>query len=99
MLLRHQGYWTTPSFKVELSREDERRISDPDWVRQRLELAIARGYENDPALMVARILVTQGGQDVVKLRGQLLQEADVLRGAAFVRGAQIGRPEVLTLRI
>ncbi len=34
MLLRHEGYWTTPSFKVELTPADKAKIgreSSPRW--------------------------------------------------------------------
>jgi len=26
ILLRHDGYWTTPNFKINLTKEDKRRI-------------------------------------------------------------------------
>jgi hypothetical protein len=35
-------------------------LFDPDWVRQQLKLATAKGYENDVAFMVARLLAAQG---------------------------------------
>ncbi len=47
MLLRHDGYWTIPSFKVELTKVEKRRIrrfSSPRW---EIDLIAYRGSTNE----------------------------------------------------
>jgi hypothetical protein len=47
MLLRHEGYWTTPSFKVDLSKEEKvliKRHSSPRW---ELDLIAYKGAVNE----------------------------------------------------
>jgi hypothetical protein len=47
MLLRHDGYWTTPNFKVELTPEEKRRIgrfSSPRW---EIDLVAYKGGTNE----------------------------------------------------
>ena len=47
MLLRHQGYWTTPSFKVELTPEDKQRIKRPSSPRWEIDLVAYKGSTNE----------------------------------------------------
>jgi hypothetical protein len=47
MLLRHNGYWTIPSFKVELTKNEKReigRFSSPRW---EIDLIAYRGSTNE----------------------------------------------------
>lgn len=47
MLLRHNGYWTIPSFKVELTKAEKRKIgrfSSPRW---EIDLVAYRGTSNE----------------------------------------------------
>ena len=47
MLLRHDGYWTIPSFKVELTKSEKRQIgrfSSPRW---EIDLVAYRGSTNE----------------------------------------------------
>jgi len=47
MLLRHDGYWTIPSFKVELTKEEKRQIgrfSSPRW---EVDLIAYKGSTNE----------------------------------------------------
>jgi hypothetical protein len=43
MLLRHDGYWTIPSFKVELTKADKARISLPSSPRREIDLIAYKG--------------------------------------------------------
>ena len=47
MLLRHQGYWTTPSFKVELTKAEKRRIDRSTTPRWELDLIAYKGSTNE----------------------------------------------------
>jgi hypothetical protein len=47
MLLRHDGYWTVPSFKVELTKSEKRKIgrfSSPRW---EIDLVAYKGSTNE----------------------------------------------------
>lgn len=47
MLLRHNGYWTIPSFKVELTKDEKRQIgrfSSPRW---EIDLVAYKGSTNE----------------------------------------------------
>ena len=46
MLLRHQGYWTTPSFKVLLTKKEKRRIGKFSTPRWELDLIAYKGATN-----------------------------------------------------
>lgn len=46
MLLRHEGYWTTPSFKVMLSKAARRKIGLPSAPRWELDLIAYQGSTN-----------------------------------------------------
>jgi hypothetical protein len=47
MLLRHDGFWTTPSFKVELTKEEKRRINRFSSPRLELDLIAYKGSTNE----------------------------------------------------
>lgn len=47
MLLERQGYWTRPSFKVELTKDEKRFIERPSSPRWELDLIAYRGASND----------------------------------------------------
>jgi len=47
MLLRHQGYWTAPSFKVELTKEEKRQIGRPSSPRWELDLIAYKPSANE----------------------------------------------------
>jgi hypothetical protein len=47
MLLRHNGFWTTPSFKVELTKEEKRRINRFSAPRWELDLIAYKGSTNE----------------------------------------------------
>lgn len=47
MLLRHDGYWTIPSFKVELSKEEKRQIGRSSSPRWEIDLVAYKGSTNE----------------------------------------------------
>lgn len=47
MLLRHDGYWTTPSFKVDLTKEEKRRIRRASSPRWELDVVAYKGSTNE----------------------------------------------------
>jgi hypothetical protein len=47
MLLRHQGYWTTTSYKVELTKDEKVSIGRPSCPRWELDLVAFKGSTNE----------------------------------------------------
>lgn len=47
MLLRHDGYWTIPSFKVKLTKEEKREIGRHSSPRWELDLVAYKGSTNE----------------------------------------------------
>jgi hypothetical protein len=47
MLLRHDGYWTTPSFKVELTKEEKVQIGKSSSPRWEIDLLAYKGATNE----------------------------------------------------
>jgi hypothetical protein len=47
MLLQHDGYWTRPSFKVELSKAEKRLIGLPSCPRWEIDLVAYKGSTNE----------------------------------------------------
>lgn len=47
MLLRHEGYWVAPSFKVELSKEEKRLVGRHSTPRWELDLVAYKGATNE----------------------------------------------------
>jgi hypothetical protein len=43
MLLRHEGYWTTPSFKIELTKKEKVSIGKASSPRWELDLIAYKG--------------------------------------------------------
>lgn len=47
MLLRHRGYWTIPSFKVNLTKDDKQQIGRASSPRWELDLVAYKGSTNE----------------------------------------------------
>lgn len=47
MLLRHDGYWTIPSFKVELTKEEKRHVGRASSPRWEIDLIAYKGSTNE----------------------------------------------------
>jgi hypothetical protein len=47
MLLRHNGYWTTLNFKVELTPEDKKKIRRPSCPRWDIDVLAYKGSTNE----------------------------------------------------
>src|SRR5258708_3590468 len=47
MLLRHDGYWTTPSFKVNLTKQEKQTIGKTSSPRWEIDLVAYRGATNE----------------------------------------------------
>lgn len=47
MLLRHDGYWTNPSFKIELTKAEKRAIGRHSTPRWEIDLVAYRGSTNE----------------------------------------------------
>jgi hypothetical protein len=47
MLLRHDGYWTIPSFKVKLTKQEKREIGRHSSPRWELDLVAYKGSTNE----------------------------------------------------
>jgi hypothetical protein len=61
MLLRHQGYWTTPSFKVELTKEEKRKIGKPSSPRWELDLIAYKPADNEILAVECKSLLDSTG--------------------------------------
>jgi hypothetical protein len=61
MLLRHQGYWTTPSFKVELTGEEKRKIGRPSSPRWELDLIAYKGQTNEVLMVECKSFLDSPG--------------------------------------
>src|SRR5689334_11602038 len=61
MLLRHNGYWTIPSFKVELTKAEKRKIdrfSSPRW---EIDLVAYKGSTNEVLAIECKSLLDSRG--------------------------------------
>lgn len=70
MLLRHQGYWTTPSFKVELTKDEKVQIGRPSSPRWELDLIAYEASKNEVGAIECKSLLDSRG--VHFLRGSIL---------------------------
>lgn len=61
MLLRHEGYWTTPSFKVELTAEEKRKIGTPTSPRWELDLIAYKGQTNEVLMVECKSFLDSPG--------------------------------------
>lgn len=61
MLLRHEGYWTTPSFKVELTGEEKRKIGRPSSPRWELDLIAYKGQTNEVLMVECKSFLDSPG--------------------------------------
>ena len=93
MLLRHEGYWTTPSFKVDLTKEDKQRINRPSSPRWELDLVAYRGSTNDILVVECKSYLDSRG--VLFRNGTFKSEAryklftdSVLRSVVLARLAE-----------
>lgn len=68
MLLRHEGYWTQPSFKVELTKEQKREIGLPSAPRWELDLIAYKGATNELLVVECKSFLDSTG--VVFRNGQ-----------------------------
>lgn len=107
MLLRHQGYWTTSSFKVELKKEEKVQIGRPSSPRWELDLIAYKGSTNEVLAVECKSLLDspgvmfRNGRFEPENRYKLFNNA-VLRRVVLVRlvtqlrgtGACAGSPKV-----
>lgn len=61
MLLRHQGYWITPSFKVELTKEEKRSVGLASSPRWELDLIAYRGATNEVLVVECKSFLDSTG--------------------------------------
>jgi hypothetical protein len=68
MLLRHEGYWTHPRYKVELTKEQKRAVSLPSAPRWELDLIAFKGATNELLVVECKSFLDSTG--VVFRNGQ-----------------------------
>jgi hypothetical protein len=56
MLLRRDGYWTATSVKVELTKEEKRKINRPSSPRWEIDVVAYKGSTNELLAVVSRFL-------------------------------------------
>src|SRR5262245_42556261 len=61
MLLRHDGFWTIPSFKVNLTADDKRRIGRQSSPRWELDIVAFRGSANEVLVVECKSLLDSTG--------------------------------------
>src|SRR6266566_4927859 len=107
MLLRHEGYWTTPNFKVKLTPADKKRIGRESSPRWELDLIAYKPSINEVLAVECKSLLDSTG--VVFRNGKFEPEKHyklfsetILRSVVLKRlvkqlqksGACIGSPQV-----
>ena len=68
--LQRQGYWTRTSVKVDLTREDKRRIGRPSCPRWELDVVGYRGRTNEILVMECKSLLDSYGVQVATFEGK-----------------------------
>lgn len=66
MLLRHEGYWVTPSFKVKLTKGEKRKIGTATMPRLELDLIAYKGATNELLVVECKSFLDSAG---VRYRG------------------------------
>lgn len=66
MLLRHEGYWVTPSFKVKLTKGEKRKIGTATMPRLELDLIAYKGTTNELLVVECKSFLDSAG---VRYRG------------------------------
>ena len=61
MLLRHEGYWTTPSFKVNLTTKEKQKIGRPSSPRWELDLIAYKGATNEVLMVECKSFLDSPG--------------------------------------
>ncbi len=61
ILLSHDGYWTTPSFKVKLTVDDRLKIGRPSSPRWELDLIAYKGSTNELLAVECKSLLDSTG--------------------------------------
>jgi hypothetical protein len=61
MLLRHEGYWTTPNFKVELTKEEKVRIGKHSSPRWELDLVAYKGSTKEVLVVECKSFLDSRG--------------------------------------
>ena len=90
MLLRQQGYWTTTSFKVNLTKDEKRRIGRASTPRWELDVLAYKGATNEvlavecKSFLDSRGVVFQNGQFERPKRYKLFND-QVLRDVVLKR--------------
>lgn len=83
MLLRHNGYWTTPSFKVELTKAEKRKIGRFSTPRWEIDLVAYCGKTNEvlaiecKSFLDSRGVVFRSGQFEPPKRYKMFTDADL----------------------
>jgi len=75
-LLRADGYWVHPSYKVNLTTEDKRKIRKPSMPRPEIDLLAFKSSENRVIALEAKSYFDSGGVPL----SQLQEEHDVPEG-------------------
>jgi hypothetical protein len=93
MLLRHDGYWTIPSFKVQLTREDKLRIKNRFTPRREIDLIAYKGSTNEVLAVECKSFfdsrgVTFKNGHFERASGYKLFEIEILRKVVLRRLAR-----------
>ena len=73
MLLRHEGYWTTPSFKVELTKREKAKIEKVSSPRWEVDLVAYKGSTNEVLAIECKSFLDSTG--VIFRNGKFEREA------------------------
>jgi hypothetical protein len=93
MLLRHDGYWTIPSFKVKLTKEEKRDIGRHSSPRWELDLVAYKGSTNEVLAVECKSFLDSTGVTFRREKFEpedryKLFNDDVLRSVVFSRLAK-----------
>jgi len=74
-LLERKGYWTRTSIKVELTKEEKRRISKPSSPRWELDVIAYKGQTNELLVVECKSFLDSPGVRLSGFDGSNLEEA------------------------
>ena len=63
MLLRREGYWTIPSFKVELEKEEKKKIGRASAPRWEIDIVAYKGSTGEVLAVECKSYINSGGVD------------------------------------
>src|SRR5688500_9479069 len=68
-LLEQSGYWVRSSFKIDLTKEETRRIGKPFWPRTEIDMLAYRAVDNRVRAVACKSYFDSGGVGIAAFDG------------------------------